>query len=287
VCRDDGSAYDQCICAGDETFPTAGPSSGLAAANCQDDGDCREGLFCLTSGSSSIAGEGPSAGLCVADCAKNAGACEQLDATTECVVLDNKGSAGAADDIAFCLPQCRLGEPAEDDDKCRGRVDLVCTEKTAGTGMGYCRPACRSDLDCGERHCNLRTGLCADDAPEGDAIGSACTPAESQCAGGCIEHGSSFAECSGVCRLGTAGCGQETADGPPYDYWCYLDPVQAETGAGDLGYCARLCDCNDDCGRDDATCQPETDLTSKTGRAGVCGPATFPSGAARPSLPCK
>jgi hypothetical protein len=258
----------------------------VLGANCEDDGDCREGFSCLTSGSTGINGEGPSSGLCVLDCSRDEDVCALADAGTKCVVLDDRGTTSTADDAAFCLPTCKLGDPAVNDDKCRGRIDLVCSEDTAGTGLGYCRPACRSDIDCGARHCDLRTGLCGDDAPSGDPIGSACDPGMPQCAGGCIDHGASYAECSGVCRFGTPGCGQDTSGGPPYDYYCYLDP-SGKGGEGDLGYCSRVCDCDDDCGRADAVCEPQAELTTETGRKGVCASKLFASGGARPSLPCK
>jgi len=286
VCLQDGSRYDVCVCAGDDPFPSAGPNSGLIGATCADDSDCRAGSSCLASSSTGIEGEGPSAGLCVVECARDAGLCAELDEATTCVILDDRGSTSTSDDAAFCLPTCTLGDPGAGEDKCRGRIDLVCAEETAGTGLGYCRPACRSDLDCGDRLCNLRTGFCTDSAPAGDPIGSDCDPAAPQCAGGCIEHGSSFAECSGVCRLGTPGCGQDTADGPPFDFYCYLDPA-GEGGEGDLGYCAKVCDCNDECGRADAVCEPRESLTEATGRQGVCASATFSSGGGmRPNIPC-
>lgn len=286
ICRDDGSGYDPCVCSGDETFAAAGPASGLIGADCADDGDCRKGLSCLTAGSTAIHGEGPAAGLCVLDCARDDSVCQKTDAGSTCVVLDDRGTSATRDDTAFCLPKCTLGDPPANDDKCRGRIDLVCSEETAGTGLGYCRPACRADLDCGSRHCDLRTGLCGDDTPQGDAIGSACDPAMPKCSGGCIDHGASYAECSGVCRLNTPGCGQDPAAGAPYDYYCYLDP-SGGGGEGDLGYCTRVCDCDDDCGRDDAVCEPHDKLKSKTGRAGVCASKVFASGGARPSLACR
>lgn len=286
VCEDDGSAFATCVCAGDETFPSAGPASGKLGANCRSDGDCRKGSYCLTSGASAVRGEGPSAGLCVADCARDASVCETLDTDSTCVVLNAAETASVLDDTAFCLPRCKLGDPAPNDDKCRGRVDLVCGEATAGSGEGYCRPACRSDLDCGERQCNPRTGFCGDEPPSGDPIGSACNPADSRCAGGCIDHGSSWAECSAVCRLNTPGCGQTAASGPPYDFWCYLDPSNAG-GVGDLGYCTRVCDCDDDCGRVDAVCEPHSSLESDTSRAGVCASKTYASGEPRDGLPCR
>jgi hypothetical protein len=224
--------------------------------------------------------------LCVLDCARDASVCEAADASSKCVVLDDKGTTDKADDVAFCLPRCALGDPATNDDKCRGRIDLVCNEDTAGTGLGYCRPACRADLDCGTRRCDLRTGLCSDMPPAGDPIGAACDVGMSKCAGGCIDHGSNYAECSGVCSFGTPGCGQDPSAAPPYNFFCYLDP-SGRGGAGDLGYCTRVCDCDDDCARADAVCEPQDSLKAKTGRAGVCASKTFASGGTRPSIPCK
>lgn len=285
VCRDDGSAYDVCICTGDETFAGAGPNSGLLGATCSDDAECRKGFSCLPSTSGIIGGEGPSAGLCVLNCLADPSVCEAADPETTCVVLDARGTDDTTDDTAFCLPSCKVGDPPESQYKCHGRVDMVCSEQTAGTGVGYCRPACRSDLDCGRRQCDLRTGLCSDETLRGDPIGSACNPAEPTCAGGCVDHGSDWAECSGVCRLNTPGCGQTSSSGPPYDFWCFLDPSN-HGGEGDLGYCTRACDCNDDCARADAVCEPRQSLSRSTGRNGICASRVFASGGVRPNLPC-
>jgi hypothetical protein len=87
-----------------------------------------------------------------------------------------------------------------------------------------------------------------------------------------------------VCSYGTAGCG-DTGATLPLDNFCYLDPTQG-AGAGDLGYCARVCDCDDDCDRDDAVCEPQPDLEAVTGRAGVCASRNFSSGGSRANIPC-
>jgi hypothetical protein len=286
VCREDGSGYESCVCSSDETFPSRGPSSGLPGATCRDDGDCRQGLTCLTAGATSLQGAGPSGGLCLVECARDPSSCESSYPNTQCVVMDRGATSETIDDDAFCLPTCRLGEAEAGDDKCRGRVDLVCAEDIAGTGVGYCRPACRADPDCGERFCDLSTGLCHDERASGDGIGAPCNPAAPQCSGGCVEHGSSYAECSGVCRLNSPGCGQLPSSRPPYDFWCYLDPSRVG-GDGDLGYCTRACDCDEDCGREDAVCSPEEELASQTGRRGVCASKQYASGGARPGIPCE
>lgn len=291
VCRDDGSAYDACVCSGpdDGDFPKAGPHSGLIGAACASSADCRSGLECLTRDSKLVNGEGPSGGICLARCLPEHDFCKELDARSRCIVLYDGGTASdKLDDVAYCLPGCELGTQPNDEDKCRGRIDLVCAEAPAGSGVGFCRPACRSDVDCGERHCDLGTGLCGDKAFTGGEIGDACSgPQASTCAGGCIDHGSSYSECSGVCRYGTPGCGQEEQDAPlDYDYFCYLDPTSSGAGEGDLGYCAKLCDCDDDCGRKDAVCEPRSSLVDSSGRAGVCGSRTYANGDPRAHTPC-
>ena len=62
--------------------------------------------------------------------------------------------------------------------------------------------------------------------------------------------------------------------------------LESLSGDGDLGYCSKLCDCDKDCGRADAVCEPQPSLTATTGRHGVCGSATFPTGAPRKNTPC-
>jgi hypothetical protein len=289
VCAADGASYGACDCGaldGGYTFPSAGDHSGLLGATCASVADCRLGLSCLTSGSTAIQGEGPSAGLCVISCAANHAGCAASEPNSTCVVLDDNGTPSVPDDdAAFCLPTCKLGPAAASDDKCRSREDLVCSETATGAGAGYCRPACRNDVDCAPRVCDLKTGLCGDTAAVGQPIGSTCDPENSDCAGGCIAHSSTYAECSGVCSFGTPGCGQ-TQSSPPFDFYCELDP-STNSGPGDLGYCSKLCDCDDDCGRADAVCQPETALAAETGRAGVCASTMYASGGPRPNLPCK
>jgi hypothetical protein len=289
LCAADGASYGACNCGaldGGYDFPSSGDHSGLLGATCSSVADCRLGLSCLTSGSTAIQGEGPSAGLCVISCAGNHAGCTASEPNSTCVVLDDNGTPSVPDDdAAFCLPTCKLGPAVASDDKCRSRVDLVCSETATGAGAGYCRPACRNDVDCAPRVCDLKTGLCGDTAGVGQPIGAACDPQNPDCADGCISHGATYAECSGVCSFGTPGCGQ-TQSSPPFDFYCDLDP-STNSGPGDLGYCSKLCDCDGDCGRPDAVCQPETALTAKTGRAGVCGSKTYASGGPRPNLPCK
>jgi hypothetical protein len=287
VCRDDGKAYDECICPGSDPgeFPSKGPNSGLIGAACASAADCRLGFDCLTSDSRLVNGQGPSAGICLQKCLPEHDFCPDFDARSKCIVLSDAGTPSQTlDDVSYCLPGCELGTQPNELDKCRGRVDLVCAESPTGSGVGFCRPACRSDLDCAGRYCDLGTGLCSDATPTGSSIGSSCGSTASSCAGGCIDRTSTYSECCGVCRYGTPGCGQQDQD-PPLDYFCLLDPTTG-SGDGDLGYCARLCDCDDDCGRSDAVCEPNELWSADTGRSGVCGSRTLENGDPRTNTPC-
>lgn len=289
VCSSGGASFGECICGNgnNDLFPTTGPNSGLIGAACTGAESCRVGFDCLAADSKLIGGKGPSAGICLARCVPEHDFCKDLDARSKCRVLNDGGTpANKLDDAAYCLPGCQMGTLANELDKCRGRSDSVCSESPAGSGAGYCLPACRSDVDCAGRFCDLGTGLCQDAAPAGTPIGSACTPGATTatCAGACIAHSLSYAECSGVCSYDTPGCGQADTTFP-LKYFCKLAPA-AGSGLGDLGYCAKLCDCDMDCGRPDAVCEPDEALTPKTGRVGSCGSKLLPSGAARKNTPC-
>ncbi len=285
VCRSDGSGYEPCTCGdgGSRAFPQVGPYSGLLGAACSTNDDCRTGFDCVAASSNLIKGEGPSSGMCLQQCIVAHDFCTSVDATAQCVVLDDKGTADTSDDLSYCMPGCKIGKQPASADKCRGRVDLVCSETPVGSGAGYCRPACRNDVDCAPRKCDLRTGLCGDATPSGDPIGIACAPGSATCAAACYAASDTFDECSGVCSYGTEGCGQTTF--PPLDFFCAI-PVAAGSGPGDLGYCAKLCDCDDDCGRQDAVCEAESSLVSSAGRHGYCASKALPTGGTRTGLPC-
>lgn len=288
VCKTDGT-YGDCVCGGADggsrPFARTGPFSGLLGAACMSSSDCRNGLECVGPDSKIIHGEGPSAGMCLTRCSvQHQELCTSVDATAKCFVLDDNGTPDTSDDVSYCLPGCKLGDQPASADKCRGRVDVVCSNDSGATSVGYCRPSCRSNLDCAPRFCDLGTGLCADSAPAGDPIGSSCDPGSSKCSGGCMQQGSGFYECTGVCGYETQGCGQN--DEFPLDYFCSI-PESSMSGAGDLGYCAKLCDCDSDCNRTDAICQANHDLIAMAGRQGVCVSKTAANGTARTGLPCK
>lgn len=297
VCNADGTGYDPCVCGAGSTdaggrltdggFTEKGPRSGRLGAICSSDAECRANTTCLKSSSKGLGGEGPARGLCTVDCKADSSLCTKVDPTSTCVP-DNAGTPNdPKDDTAFCFAVCALGDPAPGTDKCRGRTDLACAVAANSTGVGYCYPACQSDSDCAPRFCNLGTGRCTDTKPSGAPIGAQCTLAAGGCAGACVPHTPAYAECSGTCVIGTVGCGQNLQKGPPYDSYCLLEP-SGSTGAGDVGNCAKLCNCDADCGRADAVCEPQTAPTQKaTGQKGVCGSTLFIGGGPRPNTPCK
>jgi hypothetical protein len=285
VCNSDGSGYGECTC-GPTAFPPVGPNSGLTGAACESDANCREGLTCVTKDQELVLGEGPSAGICLAPCIPGHDIlCTGVEAKAKCVVLDDKGTATTSDDTAYCMLGCNIGD-TKDPDKCRSRDDMVCFEEVPGSGIGYCRPACRKDSDCSPRYCDLGTGLCSGASRTGDSIGSLCDPTTDTCAGACHTYSGAYTECTGLCSYGEPGaCGQTRTD-PPYDYYCYAEDALG-SGAGDLGYCARVCNCDSECGRVDNVCEPHPELVAKTGRQGVCGSKALSSGMLRPNTPCK
>lgn len=287
VCNADGSGYGECRCGGDDgggAFPPVGPNSGRVGAGCVSADNCRRGLECVPTGGSLVGNEGPSGGLCLARCLPDHDFCNGLDAKAKCIVVDDAGTTTTEDDIAYCMLGCTIAD-AKDPDKCRSRDDMVCFERVLGSGIGYCRPACRSDSDCKPRFCDLGTGLCGDAARTGDPIGTLCDPANDTCAGRCFQHAGGYTECSGICNYHVAGaCGQTRTD-PPYDYFCDTDDALG-SAEGDLGWCSKVCNCDADCGRPDTVCEPNSDLASKTGRSGVCGSKVFANGTPRKNRPC-
>src|SRR5262249_19633117 len=150
-----------------------------------------------------------------------------------------------SDDLAYCMPGCKIGDNKEPD-KCRSRPDVVCSENPSGSGVGFCIPVCRGDVDCKPRVCDIRTGLCGDAPESGSPIGAACDINNDACAGTCVPHLGNYAECTAPCSYGEPGACTQTRNSPPYDYFCY-DDAASGSGAGDLGYCVKVCNCDADC----------------------------------------
>lgn len=292
VCQDDGYRYRQCVCNERNVVPPIVIEAGadgrlpnMLGAPCVIDADCGPELFCLTSKSQTIFGEGPANGLCVADCAKSAAKCAGIDPSSICRTFDDKGTTNStSDDIAYCTRGCVAGAPAGIE-KCFDRPDVACLALGTGVTKGTCIPACRNDTDCSPRYCDLASGLCSDGPRTGSPIGSTCSAtARNTCLGFCKGTGA-YTECSGYCSNGRGGCGESGV--APFNYLCLAPLTTGPWAEGDFGYCRKLCDCNDDCGRPDAVCSPLAAAQAGAAeRKGECRSSTTDAGDPRPGIAC-
>jgi hypothetical protein len=174
---------------------------------------------------------------------------------------------------------CDFGEDSE---KCDGDESLACTPVLLSTGtacardedceasalcfeqtdasmstgecldvVGACEPRCAGDFHCADgESCDRFTGECSSTVRGGERFGSSCAE-DDDCAGVCRVIDADEAECEENCRVGAeSGCGFEQLEGSGVAcaFFAYdLSDVDVSQGSGDLGVCADLCDCNDDC----------------------------------------
>jgi hypothetical protein len=207
---------------------------------------------------------------------------------------------------ALCFEQCTLG--ASPNTKCHGTAHVACAPLEGNpSGYGFCRPVCASGADCGGSYCDPVRGicvshpgpdrtfgrLCASDAAHssshdaganagldaadtaralGDAGSDARTGAAlTNCDDLCVEVNQLASTCSRRCVFGsTEECAP--ASGGLRRGACTF--VTANGSIGDLGYCAELCDCKDDCVESMFECDAfdNPTLESSFGRKGVCTP---------------
>jgi hypothetical protein len=239
--------------------------AGGVGGRCGSDADCDAGLFCMQSDSDDWFGAGPPNGYCTQACSEDISCSEDA----ACLLF--------GDGEAYCLQVCEVGAGAP---KCNGRGDLAC-DGVSVSGLAFCRPVCRSDTDCGSRHCDLGLGVCVDEPPLGDPIGAQCDPdaEESTCASQtCMRFSDTYASCSAVCNLSYNGCGSDgaTPDNPG-DPSCVF-PAVAGSSVYDLGFCSQRCECDGDCLHSDARCLilPE-DAWEVLGTPGICVDPDFPA----------
>lgn len=247
------------------TIPTTPPSGGSSpfGRSCDIDGDCAPGLRCMEVDSGEWLGGGPAHGYCTADCSADPGICFDADPSSLCVQFDGP------EPKAMCMQGCGLG-PVQ---KCQNRADVAC-DVFSLNGYGFCRPMCRSDADCDGLSCDVGSGSCVEELPEGDPIGAECDPdaAVSTCQSGfCLPFTEEYAFCTGWCTLGTIGCGSDSTmpedPGEPLCTW----PLASGSDFGDLGLCHQRCDCDDDCLHPDFRCLiVSDDFAEVLGTAGLC-----------------
>lgn len=258
---------------GGNTTPPVTAGESPFGAPCEADADCPDGLTCLAADGTDWLGGGPSNGYCTASCASDPTVCAQFP-NSVCVV-------GASDSEAYCFETCVRG-PGTGlfDVKCHGRADTACLQ--VGATVSACMPTCGADNQCPDGlFCDIANGICVEDQPQGDPVGTACDPnaTENTCAGFCMDFGDGFAICSGVCTVGldapSCGLNPATDEIVPGSPICL--PLLGETDAvGDTGLCLQRCDCNDNCLTGAASCEPFTtaDVMEALSAQGLCLPSS-------------
>jgi len=237
-------------------------------APCQSQGDCPDGAHCLTERGSGLRGGGPPQGMCVADCSTDPRACEAFSQAV-CVIFD-----GADAGSAFCFPACKHGTASLA--KCGGRADLACEKLEDEGELGFCRPFCQMNEECESGRCDRRNGVCVQAEVGGDDFGRPCSLQGDlePCSGICVAmEGTDLAFCSHRCVYGSAAPCGPLAGAPG------LCALSADGGSlGDVGYCAELCDCSEQCTHPDLHCDAFSSaaVRDRLGKAGVCAVATEP-----------
>jgi hypothetical protein len=218
---------------------------------------------------------------------------------------DNAGDGDG--DIPEYTPTGAPCEFGPDADKCEGRASVACTpvlgetattcdrdedcgsrelcfesmDPDASTGVclrlyGECLPLCGGNFDCGAgQQCDIESGACVDEANnDGARFGESCE-SDSDCSGTCVSVSDEVSECEEQCRVGAlSGCGEEDlgASDIACAYFAFtLDEFGEEQGAGDVGVCARLCNCSSEC----PGAQKCSNLPTR-GFAGVCTGGAVP-----------
>jgi hypothetical protein len=183
----------------------------------------------------------------------------------------------------LCFERCELGAGA-DPRECPG-TQTACAPLDRSSDEGYCRPLCMADVDCPSGVCDARHGVCASDASPDTTFGLRCTspaslaadpdqdagtePDDDSCVGVCVQLNGAPAQCSRPCAFGEAGECAPATGGLRRGACVFVTPGGS---IGDLGYCAELCDCSEDCVEPTFVCDAFSDavLSDSFGRKGIC-----------------
>ncbi len=256
-CRD--GDWSPCECESDEEEPST-PEPAALGTECTSDEDCPDAASCLVRSDTRWLGGAPPESFCVADCSDDASVCDEF--SNAVCVLSSSDS-----DRALCLPACTLDDDGE---SCASIPGTAC-EPLLDTGSGFCRPLCVFDEDCASGHCDRATSTCqTSSSSSGLGFGESCTPESSSCAGLCLDFGDGIGLCSHRCVFGGS---ERCAEAELGDVCAY---ASVEGGVGDVGFCAPLCDCNDDCSATGFVCDAFTDpeLAAVLGHPGLCSPGS-------------
>lgn len=282
-CAEESNCAASEECSSDARTPTdstsqAGGSGGTGTeqldlpTQCTSEADCPPDSTCLTPESEDGSDQLPQPGMCVADCGSDSGACSAFSNAVCAEVVATRD---------YCVHSCQIG--TTDAFKCGTREDAACHPLEAGGG--YCSAICTSHAQC-EEACSARTGQCTSSSARGfDDFGGECDPDSTEsCSGACVEVEPDYAVCSNPCVFGSAAPCAIHADAPSL---CAI--VTAGGSIGDLGYCAELCDCNEECTHPTAVCDPFADaaVVELLGYQGVCAAPTTADGSTRIGIACE
>ncbi len=234
----------------DVVTTTTGGGSGLLAMECKSNADCGPGLKCMTvKDNDPVLGGGPAGGYCTKACSSDA---DCLGGGSACLF----GADGAGECFLGCLfgePQIMYLNDPLDPDKCHGREDLRCEETPEGTTV--CMPTCGSDAHCAGRFCDPRSEVCVDAPSPGKALGAKCDPEAMvpECGGVCISFPGLEPKtmCTSPCTLGGEVPTDFECGGTAAGICLY---ALANSGVGDLAYCAQSCAQQDQCQAPDFFC---------------------------------
>jgi len=287
ICLGNPATWGPCDC-NDGAVPATDAGADASersrlGASCRQDAECPPKAFCLDAVDTRLFGGAPPEGTCVADCSSDVAVCDQFMEAV-CVGIDQSPAQADAQvsATAFCLESCTLGPVT--DSKCHGRDVVACAPLVdSSNAEGFCRPVCSNDTQCPSGVCAADRGVCVASTTPDDTFGRRCdaitdagSAADSEagteaagCDGICLELDEATAVCSRRCVFGeTVECAP--ASGGLRRGGCLF--VTSGGSIGDLGYCAELCDCNDDCIEPSFVCDAFDDSALETAfaRKGVC-----------------
>jgi hypothetical protein len=255
--------------------------------SCSTDQDCPKKAQCLTTDSTSWLGGAPPEGICVADCSLDDQVCKGF-ANATCIESLREGaeSSGTGISRAMCLPSCSPKDGSLKERSCSAVPGTLC-EPLSEDGTGVCRPVCSFDSQCASKHCDLQLGVCVSEATNyGTSFGNACTTDNHTCNGVCLTLSSGYEVCSNRCTFG----GRDACDGITGSSIASACAYASFGGGlGDLGYCAQLCDCDDDCAHEQLVCETFANESVRTalGHQGLCTAPMDHTGAKHEGTPCE
>jgi hypothetical protein len=277
-CNDYG-LWGDCVCDAEATG--TGPAS--LGQDCDDDTNCPTSATCLQPSGSAWLGGGPPRGICVADCTANVDVCTRFR-NARCVSSTRAG--GDDTPSAVCMPACDLTAGTTANPACASVPFSACDNLNEGT-VGFCRPFCRVDSDCPTAHCDRQVGVCIAQLTEAPSVvfGESCEPSQADCRGVCLDLGPTAAGTSAICsHRCTFGTHDDCSVPGTFPQTAACVYAASFSYPGDIGYCAPLCDCNDDCLASGFVCRAFSTANSQNalGRKGTC----VPTNSAETGIPC-